>query len=238
MKDFIKDKTQSDSFLVSPNRVYANASSPVDDEQVDEFDPTMHGRNGTGSRSKALIIIALIIAVVVIIALFIIKKKQNEKKIVDTPPAEIVGDTSTIADEDSIIEVSYGTIDDLNKQSLPKNQTPGKIVQVQPGQNQPMEVQFTPEERTSIDQVKEAVTAKRAQVETLYRKATAIKSSTGVVKIMLNLSGNGRVADYSITKVSGDLSDQFMRDLYDVVKKWSFNIKTPIQYEFQYRLSN
>jgi len=237
MKDFEKEREQSRRFSVSSGRVFANASTPVDDEQGDEFDPIMHGRNGGGGRSKTLIIIALLIAIVAIIVLFMLKNKQKDATSV-TPPAEVVDSTDTAAVEDSVVAISIGTIDELNKQSKTQIVQPPAVKQGTQTSNQPMEVQFTPEEKTSIDAVKAAVTAKRGQVESLYRKATAVNQSTGVVKIMLDLASSGRVQNYTIEKVSGDLSDAFMRDLDNVVKNWTFNIKTPIQYAFQYRLSN
>jgi hypothetical protein len=235
MKEFLQGRKHDSRFSAQSRRVTSQTSTPVDDEE--EFDPTLHGTNGSGSKSKILIIIALLIAIIVIVALFLMKKKQEDKK-VDTQQ-EVVDPSLNQTPEPESLNITYADIEEINEQSKPGQPVaPMKKTVIDPVTKTPKEIPFTPAEKTSIEQVKAAVTAKRSQVETLYRKATAVKSTSGVVKINLDLSADGKVRNFTTERVSGDLSEQFMSDLDQMVKNWTFNIKTPITYEFKYRLSN
>ncbi len=93
------------------------------------------------------------------------------------------------------------------------------------------------QERPDLETVASSVRTRQRSVEQLYRRAAAIKAASGSVKIRLYISANGRVEAAQITPTTAGFTDEFLKDLENMIKSWTFPIKSKQVYEFTYRLS-
>lgn len=94
------------------------------------------------------------------------------------------------------------------------------------------------ETRPDLQTIASQVNSRKGQVENLYRRAAAIKATSGSVKIRLYIDNRGNVVTATVTPTTEGFTEQFLRDLKTLVEGWSFNISSKQVYEFTYRLSN
>ncbi len=99
-------------------------------------------------------------------------------------------------------------------------------------------IQSAPEaDRPDLQKIAASVNTRKGQVEQLYRRAAAIKATSGSVKIRLYIGADGRVKTAVVTPTTEGFTEQFLRDLKNMVQGWTFPISSQQVYEFTYRLS-
>lgn len=153
--------------------------------------------------------------------------------------------SSTRPSGENISVASGGDLSKLAPRGRPIAQTAADQSAIRTFQSENVEVMTSEsitaapaETRPDLQTIASQVNSRKGQVENLYRRAAAIKATSGSVKIRLYIDNRGNVVTAIVTPTTEGFTEQFLQDLKSLVEGWSFNISSKQVYEFTYRLSN
>ncbi len=88
-------------------------------------------------------------------------------------------------------------------------------------------------EDSNVEHVRNVVNLRQNQLQTLYRKHTAIKAMQGELVVKLYITEQGIIQNADIIMDSGNLSDEFLAQAKQEILGWRFLIREKLIYTFK-----
>lgn len=88
-------------------------------------------------------------------------------------------------------------------------------------------------EDSNLEHVRNVVNLRQNQLQTLYRKHTAIKAMQGELVVKLYITEEGIIQNADLTLDSGNLSDEFLAQAKQEILSWRFLIREKLIYTFK-----
>jgi outer membrane biosynthesis protein TonB len=111
--------------------------------------------------------------------------------------------------------------------ATPSSPRPGTTTTPKTTQTEPSK------EDSNVEHVRNVVNLRQNQLQTLYRKHTAIKAMQGELVVKLYITEEGIVQNADITLDSGNLSDEFIAQARQEILGWRFLLREKLIYTFK-----